>query len=646
MVATRLRVLAVPVGYVFAFLARHILRPPHPSPWGWLLYVAGAVLVRSALRRLPAPAPAEARTLLPSRTPWIFASVTFGAIALVSAVVAYERMRNGHPGPGTTIVWLVAVGSALIGAASTGGRPRLRRPRISRSLVLECVGVAAILVVAIALRGYQLGSRPAYIHPDEALIGLDARGFLTGENAEILTTGFAATPRLSYAIPALAMRVFGNDLFGLRMASVILGAVAVVLLYGLARRMFGTRCALFAATLLAVSQWAVHYSRIGISNEQGVAATLLVIFLVVRAADRNRLADWALTGLAAGLCFEVYQGARVAPLVAAGYVIHRAAKARGFLRSRWPGAAVALLAAFVFFAPMAGYYARYPEKFNEHGREVVVWTAGPREHEMSVYGVHTVPAVLLHQSKRTLAALNGAWDTAPHYGSFLTDALSGPLIVLGLLIALLGLRDSRLFLVAEWSILTLVSGVVTINALDSTRIVGVMGAFCLAAACVAELGWQTSESIAGRRGAQIFAVATFAFLASVAFINMRYYLRRYPALHPPDSPTVLGQYARTIPRSTRLYLLPGAGYSITFETIRFLAPSLDGRDLASAEPRAIPADRDAVLAVPEWSPEAARERHWINERYAVASHTELGPGSRPPYFGVYVVRSVAGRARS
>ena len=85
-----------------------------------------------------------------------------------------------------------------------------------------------------------------------------------------------------------------------------------------------------------------------------------------------------------------------------------------------------------------------------------------------------------------------------------------------------------------------------------------------------------------------------------------------------------------------------ADESITFETIRFLAPSLDGRDLASAEPRAIPADRDAVLAVPEWSPEAARERHWINERYAVASHTELGPRSRPPYFGVYVVRSDAG----
>jgi 4-amino-4-deoxy-L-arabinose transferase-like glycosyltransferase len=635
-----LRVSAWVVGVMLAFLARRSLEPPHTSVGGWLLYAAGAVLILVALQPTPAAAPVVERTIPPATVSRVVSSVAFGSFGLALALVAYERVRNGYPDSGTTIVWAVAVVSVLFAVASMGGRPRLRRPiRVSRGLLLECVAFGAVLVLAIVLRIYELGIRPANVHPDEALIGLDARGFLTGENTEIFTTGFAATPRFSYAIPALAMRLFGDDLFGVRMSSVILGVVAVVLLYGLARQLFGIVCAIVASSLLAVSQWAVHYSRVGTSNEQAVVATLLVIFLAVRAADRNRLADWLFTGLAAGLCFEVYQGARLAPFVAGGYVLHRALRVRGFLRARLPGVTVGVLAAFVFFAPMAGYYARHPEKFNEHGREVQVWTAGGRVHEMGVYRVDTLPAILLKQSQHTVAALNGSPETAPHYAGVLTDELSGPFVVLGLLIALpLGLRDPRLFLIGEWSFLTLAFGAVTINALASTRVVGAMGAFCLAAASVVELGWQAFGSLLGPRAKRAFAVAVFAFLAAVAAVNIREYFERYPAAHPPDSRTILGQYARTIPPRSRLYLLPGAGYSIRFETIRFLAPSLDGRDLSSVEPDALPADRDALLVVPAWSADATRERRWISERYAVDSHTRLGPKDGPPYFDVYEVK--------
>src|SRR5581483_803136 len=106
---------------------------------------------------------------------------------------------------------------------------------------------------------------------------------------------------LGDGINALVLTLFGDNLQGLRTGSAIGGTASVVLLYLLVRRLFGVRPALIAAWLLAVAQWHVHYSRDGMTCMQALVATILLLYLVVRAVETRRLTDFVLVGFAAGL---------------------------------------------------------------------------------------------------------------------------------------------------------------------------------------------------------------------------------------------------------------------------------------------------------------------------------------------------------
>ena len=135
------------------------------------------------------------------------------------AFALVDDRRHGHVV--VDLVWagsLLATTLAAMVADSVALRLRLRLPDRRGWAGLGLV--AGLTVLALSLRLPHLTGTPADVHGDEASIGLEAQAFLSGQNPNLFTVGFAAMPRLSYAIPAVSMRIFGNDLFGLRMASV------------------------------------------------------------------------------------------------------------------------------------------------------------------------------------------------------------------------------------------------------------------------------------------------------------------------------------------------------------------------------------------------------------------------------------------
>ena len=597
-----------------ALLARRWLEPPADVPGAWLLYVAGALLLvpmawewsrgwRAPPLSVPTRLAVRGRRRLVSAAPF--------ALGLGLAWLSY-RLAGGSAGHRSVeLVWVAGLAAIVVAAVVADGlgpyRPSLRvwfSSKVNARVVAEVVLVAGILLSALALRLPDLSGTPATVHNDEAAVGLEARQFLSGENAEIFTVGFGAIPRMSYAIPAFVMRVFGDDLFGFRTTSVLLGTASILLAYLLARRLFGTRFALIASVLMAVAQWHIHFSRSGISYMQAVPVTLLVLLFVVRGSDLGRWLDWVLAGFGMALCIEVYYAARIAPALAVLYVVHRAIRERGFLAARWRGLVVCGLAAAAFFAPMAAFYSDHPSAFNERGRAVSILNPDVRAHEEQVYGVDTLAGVVVEQTKRTLASLNGAATNELQYGGKLTDSLTGALVVLGgLLFIALGLRDPRFSVLAVWLWGTLLSGVLYVDAPFSPHVIGATPAFVFAAALVFELGWWSAERAFGRVGGVAMATVACAGLATIGYLNYRDYFARYVDSHPADPPTVLARYATRVDGQYRIYVLPGGSTPLEHETIRFLAPALDGRELPTSESvsaalRGIPMDRGAAFVVP------------------------------------------------
>ncbi|MEK7127671.1 MAG: glycosyltransferase family 39 protein, partial [Patescibacteria group bacterium] len=125
-----------------------------------------------------------------------------------------------------------------------------------------------IILLAIVLRFWDLGKNPPGINLDEAAIGYNAYSILkTGrdEYGQLLPLQFRSLddykPPLYIYLTVPSVAVFGLNEFSVRLPSAILGVLAVVLTFFLAREMFNERVAVITALLLAISPWHLQFTR-------------------------------------------------------------------------------------------------------------------------------------------------------------------------------------------------------------------------------------------------------------------------------------------------------------------------------------------------------------------------------------------------
>src|SRR5207248_1526334 len=124
---------------------------------------------------------------------------------------------------------------------------------------------------------------------------------------------------------------------GVRLSSALFGLVAVLAVYLIGRRVGGTSYGICAAALLALSTWAIDFSRFGMSNI-AAPATLSVAFLFLCVAMQRPRAFWyALSGVALGLSLLTYAGGFIAgSLVAFTVVTLRLLTDAEYRRRSWP----------------------------------------------------------------------------------------------------------------------------------------------------------------------------------------------------------------------------------------------------------------------------------------------------------------------
>ncbi len=538
-----------------------------------------------------------------------------GFAASLATILLVERSGADRS---ALVVWLAAIGLVVAGAA-IGTRNPIRLPRPRREQLPELLLVLAILGVALALRLPDLGGIPAFVHGDEAAIGLEGRRILDG--GSVFEFGWYGVPSLSYAIASGTLWLFGNDLTGLRAASVIEGTLAVLLLYLIVRRLFGRRPALFAAFLLAISQWDIHYSRQGSHYMQAQLATLLVLYFLLRAFDSRRALDYLLCGLSVGLCFEVYYAARLAPAIAGLILLQRLFDDRGFLRREWLGLLALLLGIVVFLAPMWPAAHAEPNVINARFRTVSLLHPETMRYEMEIQGADNPLTVVKNNTVRTVEAFNRTGETSLQYGQTgrpLLDFWSAALLPLGFLLVLVRIRGPGYFLIASWIVLSLVFGAILSNqAPFSPRIIAVIPPLMVLPALVLDAIWRGLAALGRRSVAAAFALPVAVFLGLSVWANYHDYFVQFTERdRPADFNTVLSHYLIRQGHGYRYYLIGFDGPSLRYDTEHFLFPNVDGVDVG-AGPLALP-----VRPVPEHKPLVFLvEAGAPHERLAAIEHT-------------------------
>ncbi len=535
--------------------------------WGIAFLVVSVSLAAVAARLEPwrIGACGTGRPRVDARTRWAV------LLAGASTVLAVGLMVLRGETLLVRILWIA-------GLVSLAGPLLFQREEREDRPFREGLVVAWLTGVGFFLRFFRLTDLPEQVHEDVALMGIETRRML--ESFDPSWFGLARSDHLSstHQIKAFFMILFGPDLFGLVMVSVLAGTLTIPVLYALARETFGPRPALLAAALLTVNYTHIHFSRILF----GPLATFLLtlsLALLFRAFRTGSAFCWAGGGIALGFSLLTYESSRVGPVIVLALAAAIMLFARAEFRLQLPGWGLFLAGAAVGFGPMLGFVITDFRSFVGRGQAVMLWSPGVLAHSMSKYGVHSVPAVLVEQAKATFLTLHLYGDASPHFDfpHPIVGSLAAALSVVGLGACLVSLRNRGTALVVLWVGLTFIlGGVLTSDppywphlniALPPIALIAGVGGDLLFRA-VARLIPAGRLAVGILLGAAVAASGLHNWNVYVAFAGDNAD-PRHEAMH----------YLAGLPDETRVFLVDD-GASWNTNLFRFFVPGKAGRDVS------------------------------------------------------------------
>jgi 4-amino-4-deoxy-L-arabinose transferase-like glycosyltransferase len=186
--------------------------------------------------------------------------------------------------------------------------------RTFRKILIEWWPVLALMLIAGALRFYELGAWPPGLYHDEAYNGLDALRVLNGEYPLYFAANHGREPFFIYLV-SLSVGWLGRSVYAVRFPAAIVGTLLIPAAYFLARELFGRRIGLLTAAITTITLWPIHLSLIGFRAGTLPLFIALSIGMGVHAHRSGRALHWIIAGIFYGLSFYTYLASRFTPLV-------------------------------------------------------------------------------------------------------------------------------------------------------------------------------------------------------------------------------------------------------------------------------------------------------------------------------------------
>jgi 4-amino-4-deoxy-L-arabinose transferase-like glycosyltransferase len=576
---------ADPVGLLVALLAlaaggaaqMYVRERPWWSVAGFAL--AGVLIALAARRRPPAPEPAPAPPPAFGRAFWLLCGAGV-ALCAAAAILVYRW----QPPLVTHLVWLAGLLAFAAAAWIGGAAERRAEPRWDRESLLAA---AVLVLVALILFGWQLTSLPTEVHGDDAEVGLDAIRLLA--NFNLFGAGWFELPRFHALPTALGLRLFGIDLLGLRATSAALGIGSVLLLFAIARRLWGYEVALLAGLLLAGQRFFIHLSRAGYHYVDTPFASLLVIWLFIRLWQDRRLDGAVWCGVALGLAIQTYYASRLIPLLLAlTWLCWLLRTPLRELRGRIAAFAVIAVVALATAAPMFGFFAHDWDDFWKRTQDTSIFSAKLSRHLSGAYHTDSLAQIVLIQLRAAAGVFNSTFDTSVQYGlrATLLDPFSAVLFVLGVALVLARIRERRSQLALLWTALPLVAGAaLTIDTPFYPRISGLVPfAVLLVALALHTLLVLARAAVPTRAGLRLAGVLAVAAVALIYAENVRSYFVDYATRYRHSPCVEISAWVRAHGAGKTTYMVGSApGFYIGHGAISFLTYGYATRDIVDLE---------------------------------------------------------------
>lgn len=450
----------------------------------------------------------------------------------------------------------------------------------------EVFAVGALTLLALLLRVLGLGDVPGNVSGDEGEMGMWARKVLAGEVHDPFATGWLSHPNMWFFLQALSLKLAGNTIGGLRVASALMGTAAIPMFYLFVRPLYGRSTALLAIVLLTTFHFHLHYSRYALNN---IADPLmgLIIFTAFLHGLRARLPfSFALAGVALGVALHFYMGTRLF-LVLMGVVgLHQLV----FHHRRVFGLLGQLMLVPVGFVlgggPLLHYFITNPEAFSARFKSVGIFYSEWFT-EKRVAGMSEVQ-IWLDQFYHAFGSYLFIPDQSSHYdpGIAFLNPVSGVLFLFGVALVVVRWRRVDSVLLLAWLVLaTFFGGVLLANTPESGRYVTTAPLLCLfVALAVAQVGHVVKwVGKLPQHAGQMFGALIVVGLAlwNVHFYFLEFGPRENFSWTEPGNQ--IGAYLAaedTPDEPIYVYFFGAPRLYLRYGSIRFLAPEVQGTDVA------------------------------------------------------------------
>jgi len=412
-------------------------------------------------------------------------------------------------------VFLLAIACGGFGSALLASR---RYPRLPFDLfdLLAMVAFACLFVAATmpTLEHWRF----SYVGDEFAFYQV-AYDLYSGRTFDFLWQAgvYSTHPLVSSWIPAMSMRVFGNDILGWKLGLVAIGVLISVLTYLAGRWVFDRPTALVATGVTATAHYYYAYTHTGHNNIDAVPPVISVILFALLGLRRPTPLLWFLAGAAAGGSLFFFFAARIAGPILALSMLQRGR--RHFLGGLGPASLGCAIVMLPFLARNQG----------ETVTRMLVESAG-----IKPGGPMTVAA---EAASLTLwSALAFHWSSA--HGLYLSLGLLDPISALfslagvGLAIFRFGDYRRRTLVLAYLLILILAGGLARHSGISVPRLLIAVPVLALLAgdavrSFLATVGWLGARADGARRAAS--GVLLIALLVALAFVNIYRFQVQTPA---------------------------------------------------------------------------------------------------------------------
>ncbi len=412
--------------------------------------------------------------LVISSWPWLLVGLVFFVLLLVQL----GRLKYGLYSP---FIWIsVPLVFAVVLAAWDRRRQVDLSPHLSRSDLVWLVG---LFLVGCLIGTYRLQGWPDQLMGDEGNFWTIARDIAIGKfKPAIFANGVYSFPILSSYLQAWIMNLFGVNLWGWRMASVLPGIATVVPLYLLTRDLFNRRIAVISSVALIASPYFLAFERLGYNNIQTLFIPCLTFYWLYNGIRRNSHFLLFLAGCIAGLGFYTYFGARGTVFIAILFIALTWLTKRIKFRQAAASTFILLLAFILVTGPYFVYglhqdaqtmgFKTFESVFfnvfngSQFYTEAQLFKYAPVIHlgGNDLFFNPPIYAVLFSQGLiRTLLAFQKPWLISEHYIAFPLAGTIGVLFYLfGLGLVLKHIKESRNQLLLIW-FLTFILGFSALN---------------------------------------------------------------------------------------------------------------------------------------------------------------------------------------